>query len=61
MATTTTTATELPEEARSWLARTLLFENVLDGLRRGGTVITADRIWTLTPPSRADRQDPAAA
>ncbi len=58
---TATTATELPEEARSWLARTLLLETLLEGLRRGGTVIAADRIWTVTPPARAHRQDPAAA
>ncbi len=55
------TANELPEEARSWLARTMLFEAVLEGLRRGGTVIAADRVWTSTPQDPAERQDPAAA
>lgn len=64
-AATTTAATatghKMPGEARAWLARTLLFEAVMEGLRHGGTVIGGDRTWRLTSPERGEQQDPAAA
>ena len=53
------TGNQLTGEARAWLARTLLFEDVMEQLRHGGAVIGGERVWTLSP--RVQEREPAAA